>query len=242
MTGSGQQPTTRSGSKTGAASSTEKPQHKGSGSPAPVKVGDRFGSWEVTTLPKLLGRHRYVTARCLRCSEQKGVALDNLRSGKSKGCRRCYHERGGLPSWLYARMNAAYQRCTNPRNAGWSKYGGRGIEFRFASVRAATWWALTELKPQKAQILDRINNNGHYEPGNLRFVDVRTSNMNRRNTKLPLDWTFRHEDWPYREKHVRKLLYAGWTREQILAHAKEQMGRKVKTWREIAAWFASTTS
>lgn len=230
MTGSGRRQIMRSGLKTDAASSTAKLPPPGSGSHAPVKVGDRFGSWEVTTQPVLEGKYRMLTARCALCSTLKKVALDNLKSGKSKGCRKCYLQRGGLPTWLYARMNAAHQRCANPKNVAWVQYGGRGIEFRFTSVWEATKWAWETLKPRKEQVLDRVDNNGHYEPGNLRFVDVRTSNMNRSNTKLPADWTFKQEEWPYSEKHVRKLLYAGMSREQVLAHAKHSPLRHVREW------------
>lgn len=58
-------------------------------------------------------------------------------------------------------------RCTNPRQPDYSRYGGRGIEFRFTSFEQF----FTELGRRPPGLsLDRINNDGHYEPGNVRWA------------------------------------------------------------------------
>ena len=75
----------------------------------------------------------------------------------------------------------AKQRCQNPRNKAYPDYGGRGIEFRFVSVRAAAEWVLDNLgtRPHDCSI-DRIDNNGHYEPGNLRWATHSEQQQNKR--------------------------------------------------------------
>jgi peptidoglycan/xylan/chitin deacetylase (PgdA/CDA1 family) len=131
-------------------------------------------------------------------------------------------------------------RCTNPNHPSWPRYGGRGVEFRFADVETAAAWIAENLGLHAELEIDRIQNDGHYEPGNLRYATRRENNLNRSNTKLDPAWVFNPTDWPYGEKHVRKLLYAGFDREAILAHAWEMAHAKspCKAHEQIKAWFA----
>jgi hypothetical protein len=71
----------------------------------------------------------------------------------------------------------ARSRCTNPNFPNWENYGGRGIEFRFSSFEEF----LGELGPRpEGKTLDRINTNGHYEPGNVRWATPKEQQKNRR--------------------------------------------------------------
>lgn len=71
----------------------------------------------------------------------------------------------------------AKQRCTNPNSGGWEDYGGRGIKFLFESFEVF----YLELGPRpKGKTLDRINNNGHYELGNVRWATNAEQLANRR--------------------------------------------------------------
>jgi len=122
--------------------------------------------------------------------------LDNLKSGKSKMCRPCtmrqqHAERGNFVSsnhyeeLLRARAEEIIQRCSNPKNAGWKNYGGRGIRCEFNSVREIVEY-LIQLHPAEEWMgytIDRINNNGNYAVGNIRRATYRENNMNRRNSK-----------------------------------------------------------
>lgn len=69
-------------------------------------------------------------------------------------------------------MSSAKQRCTNSNDAAYINYGGRGIEFRFATVEQAADWILKNIgyRPSKDHSIDRIDVNGHYEAGNLRWA------------------------------------------------------------------------
>lgn len=84
-------------------------------------------------------------------------------------------------------LSGARQRCTNPRNAAYENYGGRGIRFEFESVEHATRWVLQNLgKPTGGSTLDRIDNDRHYEAGNLRWATRREQVRNRRAYKNAL--------------------------------------------------------
>jgi hypothetical protein len=79
------------------------------------------------------------------------------------------------------------QRCFNPNEPGYKWYGARGItmyESWINNRQLFKQWILNNLghRPQGFSI-DRINVNGHYEPGNLRWADKNIQIENRRNVK-----------------------------------------------------------
>ena len=72
------------------------------------------------------------------------------------------------------------QRCNNPKAHNYKWYGGRGIQVLFKSVDKFIDYvtAVLQIDPRRLTI-DRINNNGHYEKGNIRFVTRAENNRNR---------------------------------------------------------------
>jgi hypothetical protein len=80
-----------------------------------------------------------------------------------------------LEYWVY---KAAKRRCTNPNDKAWHNYGGRGIRFLFKSFQE--FLAAVGRKPSPQYRLDRINNDGHYQKGNVRWVTFEESQRNRR--------------------------------------------------------------
>lgn len=70
--------------------------------------------------------------------------------------------------WIY---HDAKARCNNPKHQAFNRYGGRGIQFKFSSFNE---W-LEHLGPRPIGYeQDRIDNDGHYEPCNVRWVDYST--------------------------------------------------------------------
>ena len=80
--------------------------------------------------------------------------------------------------------------------------------------------------------LDRIDNNGNYARGNIRFVSRMENCANRRITVLS---KFSQSYWPYAETVVRMKLSKGMSREKIIEDAKQAVISKRKKWRLINA-------
>jgi hypothetical protein len=78
----------------------------------------------------------------------------------------------------YAAWRSARSRCRTPSNPDYADYGGRGIEMRFESVLDLI--ADIGEKPGRALSLDRIDTNGHYEAGNVRWATAKEQANNRR--------------------------------------------------------------
>lgn len=86
---------------------------------------------------------------------------------------------------LLKRFCAIKDRCYNPSSQWYHCYGGRGIKCKFKSTKEFVDYIVHELKYDeyekiKGLQIDRIDNNGHYEKGNIRFVTAIENSNNRR--------------------------------------------------------------
>ena len=139
----------------------------------------------------------------------------------------------GKVEGLDRRLTAAKQRCENPKDRNYPRYGARGIRFDFPSVTEAGLYLIqTYGLPDREMELDRIDNNGNYAPGNIRFATRKENVANREITVLS---EFDQQYWPYVETVVRKKLAAGMTRDEIIQDAELAVQMKRKRWRLISA-------
>ena len=205
------------------------------------QVGKRFGWVIIMSAERRYPtgwQHPYVKVQCQGCGSIHWCLWSNLRTGRTQGCQSCSQPRQ-LPKWLDRRLTAARQRCTNPSAPGYPSYGGRGIRFEFPSILEAGLWMLENLgTPDKDREIDRIDNNGHYAPGNLRWATRQENSGNRRNSRLS-EWDQKY--WPYAKNTIRRKLSEGETREQIIAEAELAVVEKRKSWRTIQQRLGSMT-
>lgn len=146
-------------------------------------IGDRFGRLTVMAgAPRRTPKNIYLPCQC-DCGERTYIRRPALRSGMamSCGCVHTKHNQHKTP--LYKSWKGIVQRCTNPANPNFKWYGGRGIsiceEWRDFETFRADIEALGE-RPTPQHSIDRIENDGNYEPGNVRWATKTEQSRNRR--------------------------------------------------------------
>lgn len=104
------------------------------------------------------------------CLHRENVLTVNLKHGQSRRITGFTAE--------YRSYSHAKARCENPSDAKYPDYGGRGIQFRFDSFEE--FFAHVGKKPSAIHSIDRINNDGNYEHGNVKWSTPLEQVHNRR--------------------------------------------------------------
>lgn len=159
-----------------------------------LSVGDKVG--RLTVLDIISGRHeipKKALCKCdcgTECVKAYGdLTKPTLRARtKSCGCLRkeflTTHGKAG--SSEYRSWYAMKTRCTNPNTRVYYRYGGRGIKVcdRWINSFQNFFDDMGE-KPSSNHSLDRINNDGDYEPVNCRWAsDKEQANNKRKRRRL----------------------------------------------------------
>lgn len=137
-------------------------------------------------------RSQYL-CRC-DCGKEITVRSDSLTTGNTRSCGCLFLEgnnktHGHHGERLYRIWNGMKCRCEKPYAEKYPIYGGRGITLceEWHDYAVFREWAYANGYDENAKYgdctIDRVDVNQGYSPDNCRFVDMKTQNNNKRNSK-----------------------------------------------------------
>lgn len=165
------------------------------------------------------------------CGTERIAQAGNLLNGHSKSCgcfgrevtskRSITHGESGKAG-EYQSWRSMLDRCRRPSSPAFVHYGKRGIGVCDRWLLYKNFLADMGRKPSSDHSLDRIDNNGNYEPSNCRWATPKEQSRNRRNGRL-LTWNGKTQcvaAWAEELRVGTALLYyrvnAGWSTKDAL--------------------------
>lgn len=167
--------------------------------------GQKFGKLKVIKWLPVSERaenNKYSPYLCLcECGNYVQAKTYELKSGNKKSCG-CIHEQyshehketarthGQSKTRLYKVWSVIKDRCLNSNNKAYQRYGGRGISIcqEWLDFEHFRDWAYSngydENAPRGKCTLDRIDNDGNYEPSNCMWATMKEQRLNQSCTKL----------------------------------------------------------
>ena len=163
-------------------------------------IGRRFGRYVVIDRLELIGTNRMLFCRC-DCGAEKSASYSSLVSGRTKSCgclrsekSRETHRKHGHAGYNsngirctpeYKSWTEMKGRCLNINHKSYKDYGGRGITIYQRWVDSfENFIADMGERPSKKHSIDRIDNDGNYEPVNCRWATKQEQNSNTRRNKF----------------------------------------------------------
>lgn len=142
--------------------------------------------------------HRRYFCRC-ECGQGRVVRGSSLRIGNSQSCGCLSRELTIKRNWVHGESSSKKSpesvehtawsqmrsRCSNRNNVSWKNYGGRGITVCDAWKKSfVTFLRDVGRKPDPSLTLERIDNDGNYEPGNVKWATPKEQANNRRPPRI----------------------------------------------------------
>lgn len=153
--------------------------------------GKTFGRLTVVSLSEIKNSKRHWECKCI-CGNIRKIQEDSLTHGRTKSCGCLRTEvnifkgtiHGLRKHSLYGVWDGMINRCYRDTCEHYKSYGGRGIsicdEWRNDFVAFYNW--STNNGYEKGLTIDRIDNEGNYEPSNCKWSTRKQQQANRRNT------------------------------------------------------------
>lgn len=195
-------------------------------------AGQRFGRLLVLSMAGKNSRNTVLWTCICDCGNAAVVLGTKLRSGHTISCGCAQRDASRLAQTSHGmRRTPEYNiwrsmksRCYKKTNAAYHNYGGRGIEV-CESWRESFTNFIADMgkRPSDSHSIDRIDNDGHYEPGNCHWsTAVIQGNNKRNNLRLEVEgknmtiaeWA-RERSIPYATL-IQRISRYGWSAQQAL--------------------------
>ena len=193
-----------------------------------LEVGTVHGAWKIK---EVLTKGRFLCL-CTACGTTvKKVRKHDLVNGKTLMCKTCSHtDKNG--STVDPKMAEVYntwvsmnQRCLNPTCKDYPKYGGRGIIIHPPWIDSfEAFYMQMGPRPRSDYTIERIDVNGNYEPGNVKWIPRAAQPLNTRSnvrltirgkTLLVSQWA-EQKDCPIDKFCIYKRLKRNWSAEEAV--------------------------
>lgn len=202
--------------------------------------GQRFG--RLLVIERVIDKERSDKQHCTfwrcvcDCGNEVTVSLVHLKDGHTRSCG-CLHDEsarehstthGMTKSRIHAVWNAMKGRCYNPNNPKYARYGGRGIKVcdEWLDFIGFYEWATSngydDTLGSEDCTIDRIDNDGNYEPSNCRWTTakVQANNMSRNVVLTHNGETHTASEWCaikcYQKRLIDGRLRNGWSVEDAI--------------------------
>ena len=145
----------------------------------PKLIGETYMKYPTEISPQ---RYRYGLYECQYCGKEFEVITRDIKKGhtKSCGCQKGGNTHGLSHNQFYKTWKNMMGRCYNLKNKHYQSYGGRGISVCIDWQDLVNFISWAESTYIEGMTMDRINNDGNYEPTNIRWADKTTQAVNQR--------------------------------------------------------------
>lgn len=196
-------------------------------------TGQRFGRLVALGPIERVSDHAKWLCQC-DCGNTASVLTAALRSGNTQSCGCLRRElegprattHGMSKSRIYRVWRHMVDRCINPTDGGYKHYGARGIavfcEWKNSFESFHAYVAHLPNYDTPGYSLDRIDNDGNYEPGNVQWSSHKNQTRNRRSNHL-ITWdgktqciTAWAEELNMNPATLQRRIRSGWSAERAL--------------------------
>ena len=150
-------------------------------------TGQVFGRLTVFCPSVTIARASMWSCVCV-CGNSTSVSLSNLKRGWVTSCGCFWRQRitkhGMSNTTEYRIWQQMIQRCTNPKNQGYIRYGGRGITVCNRWLKFKHFLKDMGLRPSKQHSIERVDNDGGYSPSNCVWATRKDQSRNQTTSKF----------------------------------------------------------